>query len=90
MPTSTAPWKRLLPAPDARVAAVDKALADPAVKGIVVTSAKKTFFAGGNLKNPVLAANGIRRKESGAFHRTRQRGGDSIVDARFTFPIVLI
>ena len=37
-----------------------------------------------------IAADGIRRKESGAFHRTRQRGGDSIVDARFAFPIVLI
>src|SRR5512143_3729069 len=36
------------------VAAMDRALADPAVRGILVTSAKKDFIAGGDLD--VLAA----------------------------------
>ena len=32
------------------VAAMDKAIADPAVSGILVTSAKKDFIAGGDLE----------------------------------------
>ena len=38
------------PTVEAWIAAMDKAIADPAVKGIIVTSAKKDFIAGGDLE----------------------------------------
>ena len=41
----------------AYAAAMHKALADPAVKGIVVASAKKDFIAGGDLAELGAAAN---------------------------------
>ncbi|MFP5465728.1 MAG: enoyl-CoA hydratase-related protein, partial [Gammaproteobacteria bacterium] len=49
----------------AYVAAVDKALADPAVKGIVVTSAKSDFIAGADI-NDFLADRSVAGLEAGS------------------------
>jgi 3-hydroxyacyl-CoA dehydrogenase/enoyl-CoA hydratase/3-hydroxybutyryl-CoA epimerase len=49
----------------AYVAAVDKALADPAVKGIVVTSAKKDFLAGADVQD-FLADRSLAKLEAGS------------------------
>ncbi|HEY0676570.1 MAG TPA: enoyl-CoA hydratase-related protein, partial [Immundisolibacter sp.] len=49
----------------AYVAAVDKALADPAVKGIVVTSAKKDFIAGADVQD-FLADRSVAKLEAGS------------------------
>ena len=49
----------------AYVAAVEKALADPAVKGIVVTSAKKDFLAGADVQD-FLADRSLAKLEAGS------------------------
>lgn len=49
----------------AYVAAVEKALADPAVKGIIVTSAKKDFIAGADVQD-FLADRSLAKLEAGS------------------------
>jgi 3-hydroxyacyl-CoA dehydrogenase/enoyl-CoA hydratase/3-hydroxybutyryl-CoA epimerase len=59
---------------EAWVTAMDKAIADPAIKGIIVTSAKKDFIAGGDLEM-LLAMKTAKQvfEWTGEFHKACRR-----------------